>query len=242
MTKKLILASAALALGACGAGTPAETTEPVQCGPGTTLVDNRCVPEEPAQTPPAAQQQPPAPAQDLVVELEALTKKMCACQDKACAESVHAEFEAWVKANEGATGSLDQQDRAEEIAKAYTQCMMTAMGTGPEAPPVDPATIPAKKKKIAADAVAMFEAVAKEVKKHEADCDKMAAGINRVAKKNRKLIEAGKNMEEDAAFRQWFDQTYGERLKTVMTGMFESLTKNCSEDDGVKKALESLTK
>lgn len=56
---------------------------------------------------------------------------MCDCEDRGCAESVNAKFEAWLKRNEKVKGSVKQQERAKEIAVDYTKCMMEAMKPPP---------------------------------------------------------------------------------------------------------------
>lgn len=241
MARQLLLVSA-LALAACSKNSPAtETAGPVQCAPGTTLVDGRCVASEPVETDPKIASATEPAKKDVVGEFQALSDEMCACKDRACAEAVNKKFEGWLEENENASGSLEEQERAEQIAKSYTECMMTAMGGSPEPTPVDPSTVSEDKKKLAAEVVAMFDAVAAVVKKHSKDCAKMAAGVQRVADKNRGLIEQGKNMDDDAAFRQWFDETYGEKLKATMTEAMTAMMEKCAEDEGVRKAFQSLT-
>lgn len=245
MTKQVVLVSA-LVLAACGGkSSPASRTAgPEQCGAGTSWVASagRCVAAEAAPKSPAKATFAQAGQGDPIAEFEALSKEMCACKDRDCAERVNQKFEKWIEEHEDASGTPEDQQRAENIAKDYTNCMMTAMGADDTpAAPVDPATIPARKKELAAQVVAMFEEVAAVTTKHVNNCDQMAAGIQRVADKHRPLIEEGKTVDDDENFRNWFDQTYGEKLKQIMTELFGSLMKNCGDHEGVKKSLESLT-
>lgn len=73
-------------------------------------------------------------ARNVVDEFNGLRAKMCDCDDRACAESVNAEFEAWLARNQHVKGSLKLQERAKEIARDYTECMMEVFKNQPSAP------------------------------------------------------------------------------------------------------------
>lgn len=78
----------------------------------------------------AAPEPDPGPGH-VVREFEAISKKMCACKDSNCAETVNEEFETWLEKNENAKGTAAQQERAKAIAETYTRCMMVAMAGAP---------------------------------------------------------------------------------------------------------------
>jgi hypothetical protein len=73
-------------------------------------------------------------ARDVVEEFNGLRAEMCDCEDQACAESVNARFEAWLKRNEQVKGSAKQQERAKAIAEDYTECMLEAFKPPPSEP------------------------------------------------------------------------------------------------------------
>jgi hypothetical protein len=219
-----------LALAACGGkGGPAtETARPARPAPEQG-------PAAPAPVPAKAE----PPEVDVVGEMGALADKMCACTDRACAEAVNQEFNAWFDKNKEAAGSLDEQEQAEQIARRYTTCLSAATGSADDR--VDPSEISAARKASAKRVVAMFEAVAAVVKKHAASCDKMAAGIGKVAARNKALIAEAKSLDDEPKFRAWFDQTYGDRLKAVLTEAVTLVMQSCAEDEGVQKAFQSLS-
>jgi hypothetical protein len=97
------------------------------------------------------------------------------------------------------------------------------------------------KKAMAEKIVTMFEAVGKAITENEADCAKMAAGVQKIADENKELITKGKALDDDPEFKKWFEETHGEKIKTVMTGAVTSMIKNCKDDEGVKNAFEALT-
>lgn len=98
-----------------------------------------------------------------------------------------------------------------------------------------------ERKEMAGKVVAMFEAVGKVITENEADCAKMAAGVQKIADENKDLIAKGKAMDDDPEFKKWFDETHGEKVKTVMTAAVTSMMKNCQTDKGVQAAFKSLT-
>lgn len=63
-----------------------------------------------------------------IKEFEALRDRVCACQDKTCAEAVSKDFDAFIKANQNApTTNDDDQRELAKISESYVKCMMNAM-------------------------------------------------------------------------------------------------------------------
>lgn len=130
------------ALGTVLVGCPAP-----QKGPPPPVVDNNAPPpgdppppndpppNDPPDDPPPVDQPPVGNNPDVVGQFAQISDKMCACADRACAESVNKEFDEWLRANESAKGSKSEQERAKKIAERYTRCMMAAMtGKAPALP------------------------------------------------------------------------------------------------------------
>ena len=76
----------------------------------------------------------------MIGEFATLTKDMCACVDKACAEAVNTAFDKWIERNANAKGSQQEQQRAKTLAEQYTGCMMKVMSA--EQPAPKPETTP----------------------------------------------------------------------------------------------------
>lgn len=120
---------------ACGGGaksTPAPTTPPP---PG---------PAEPAPVEATADTLPeckPATPACAIQTLDVFKNRMCACQDKACADKVNTDMTTWGQAiaNDPAMQAKPTEEearRATEIATQYGECMTKLLGAEP--PPENP--------------------------------------------------------------------------------------------------------
>jgi hypothetical protein len=71
---------------------------------------------------------------EALVQLEALKTKMCACADRACADRVQNEVEAWSKSvSAKAQVRGEDVDKVTEITKGLTDCMTRVMKADPNA-------------------------------------------------------------------------------------------------------------
>ncbi len=74
-----------------------------------------------------------APPDEAIVELKAITKEMCACPDKACAERVTEKMMKFGEKHKDTKATDEQMKAAAAVVEELTKCMSRAMGMGGEA-------------------------------------------------------------------------------------------------------------
>ncbi len=89
-------------------------------------------------------------------------------------------------------------------------------------------------------AVTMFEALAKAAKDGGGDCDKAAAGMQKVVDDNKEFMAKMNSMKgKDPEAEKLFAEKYQDRIGKVMMGMMGDLQK-CQNNEGIKKVFESM--
>jgi hypothetical protein len=202
--------------------------DPSMCGEGTVLRDGKC----------EISTVDPAVSNRILAELGGITDRMCECRDKPCAESVHQEFESWLKKNEAAKGTLGDQTQARKIAERFTKCKMAAMAEGSGEPPADLPAI--SKEEIGRKGIAMLEALAAAFDDNRDDCAAMARAVDRVVDKHRDFLRDAKKVEAaNPEYKTWFDKTYGADLKRLTEKMGPGM-QSCAADANVQRAIQRL--
>ena len=71
------------------------------------------------------------------------------------------------------------------------------------------------------------------------DCEKIAADLTEVIAGGKDVMEAGKKFDEDPEAREWFSETYGPRVETILTEMMGGLSM-CMDNEAIQEAFKGL--
>lgn len=131
-------------------------------------------------------------------------------------------------------------------ATAVDTTVPTAPATPDTAEPVkDEAAAPAAagemtREEAGEKAIAMFAELNAIVKATKSDCPQMATDVTAFVEKSKPLMEAMQKFDENPEDKQWFDDTYGEKLKGTMGEMMGNMSE-CMKDPAVQAAFESMS-